>query len=142
MIGQTNPTDSNQGVTMRAAATMVAIAWLTTACTRSSCDNQAYYGLPSPDGRYIAFIFHRRCAGPQGVSTQVSLMPFHDSLRGDPGYVLAVAGEQPVMVSWRGPRTLSVTGFETASFRREGPLDGIGIEFHPSSTGSLAGGAD
>ena len=131
MIGQTNPTDGTQGATMRAATTMIAIAWLITACTRSSCDNQAYYGLPSPDGRYIAFIFHRRCAAPEGVSTQVSLLPFRDSLRGDPGNVLAVAGEQPVKVSWRGTKTLSVTGFQTASFRREKPLDGIGIEFHP-----------
>lgn len=115
---------------MRAAATMFAIAWLTAACTRSSCVNQAFYGLPSPDGRTIAFIFHRRCAAPEGVSTQVSLIPFHDSLRGDPGNVLGAAGEQPVMVSWHGPTTLWVTGFQAASFTREGPLEGIRIEFH------------
>jgi hypothetical protein len=105
-------------------------ASLTAACSRSSCENKAFYGLPSPDGRYIAFIFHRTCAAPDGVSTQVSLMPFHESLRGDPGNVLAVAGEQPVKVSWHGPTTLWVAGFQDASFRRAEPLDGIRIEFH------------
>jgi hypothetical protein len=121
---------------MRAAATMVSIAWLTAACTRSACDNQAFYGLPSPDGRNIAFIFHRRCHAPEGISTQVSLMPFHESLRGDPGNVLAAAGEQPVMVSWHGPQTLWVTGFQGATYQRQVPLEGIRIEFHPAAAGT------
>ncbi len=102
-------------------------------CARPHCDNQAFYGLPSPDGRNIAFIFHRKCPAPEGVSTQVSLMPFHDSLRGEPGNVLSAAGEQPVMVSWHGPRSLWVTGYRSATFRREAPLDGIDIEFHPAA---------
>lgn len=110
-------------------AGIVSAALMTTACTRPACENQAFYGLPSPDGRYIAFIFHRTCPAPEGVTTQVSLLPFHESLRGDSGNVLGVAGKQDVKVSWHGPKILSVSGFDHAGFRREGPIDGIGIEF-------------
>ncbi len=114
---------------MRTATIILSTACLTAACARSSCENRAFYGLPSPDGRYIAFIFHRTCPAPEGITTQVSLMPFHESLRGDPGNVLAVAGEQPVKVSWLGATVLSVSGFHDPAFRREGPIDGISVAF-------------
>jgi len=99
------------------------------ACSRTQCTNQAFYGLPSPDGKFIAFIFHRTCAAPARVTTEVSLMPFHESLRNEPGNVLAVAGEQPVKVSWHGPTTLLVTGFTDPTFRRIEPLDSVALEY-------------
>lgn len=104
------------------------------ACSRTQCTNEAFYGLPSPDGRFIAFIFHRTCAAPAGaaparMTTEVSLMPFHESLRNEPGNVLAVAGEQPVKVSWHGTRALLVTGFTDPTFRRLEPLDSVALEY-------------
>lgn len=99
------------------------------ACSRSQCANQAFYGLPSPDGKFVAFIFHRTCPAPAGVTTEVSLMPFHEPLRNEPGNVLAAAGEQPVKVSWLGATTLLVTGFTDPTYRRLEPLDSIAIEF-------------
>ena len=100
------------------------------ACSRTQCANQAFYGLPSPDGKFIAFIFHRTCAAPASVTTEVSLMPFHESLRNEAGNVLAVPGEQPVKVSWHGATTLLVTEFTDPRYRRLEPLDSISIEFH------------
>jgi len=108
---------------------MVLLTAMTAACGRSTCKNEAFYGLPSPDGRYIAFIFHRTCTAPATLSTEVSLMSFHQSLRGDPGNVLAAPGEQPVTVSWEGPRTLRVAGYTQATLQRQ-PLEDIRIEFH------------
>jgi hypothetical protein len=99
-------------------------------CSRSTCVNQAFYGLPSPDGTAIAFIFHRTCTAPAAVTTEVSLMPFHDSLHDAPGNVLIVAGERAVKVTWHGPTTLWVTGFQGATYQRSAPIDGITIEFH------------
>ena len=103
------------------------------ACSRTQCATQAFYGLPSPDGKFIAFIFHRTCAAPPSapaaVTTEVSLMPFHESLRNEAGNVLAVPGEQPVKVSWHGATTLLVTGFTDPTYHRLEPLDSISIEF-------------
>jgi hypothetical protein len=116
---------------MRRVLPIVMLGALATAgCSRSACVNQAFYGLPSPDGKAIAFIFHRSCTSPTALTTEVSLMPFHDSLRGDPGNVLSIAGERDVKVSWHGPTILWVTGVQGATYQRPGPIDGITIEFH------------
>jgi len=105
-------------------------ALATAGCSRSACVNEAFYGLPSPDGRAIAFIFHRTCASPAALTTEVSLMPFQESLRGDPGNVLSVAGDRAVKVSWHGSTILWVTGVQGATYQRPGPIHGITIEFH------------
>lgn len=112
----------------RLAAMLAALATVA-GCSHPECKNAALYGLPSPDGAFIAFVFQRTCGQPPGVSTQVSLMPFHESLRNDPGNVLSVAGTQPVKVAWRGPRTLFVTGFESATYQRTQPIDSIRIDY-------------
>jgi hypothetical protein len=117
---------------MRAARRILLTTLLMTisaACSRHQCTNQAFYGLPSPDGKFIAFIFHRTCAAPAVMTTEVSLMPFHQSLRNEPGNVLAAPGEQPVKVSWHGAMTLLVTGFTDPIYRRTEPLDAVAIEF-------------
>lgn len=110
-------------------AAVVAALFTVAACSHPECKNEALYGLPSPDGAFIAFVFQRTCEQPHGVSTQVSLMPFHESLRNDPGNVLSVAGVQAVKVAWRGPRTLFVNGFEGATYQRTQPMDSIRIDY-------------
>jgi hypothetical protein len=115
---------------MRCVLVLVLGALATAGCSRSACVNEAFYGLPSPDGKNIAFIFHRTCTTPAALTTEVSLMPFHDSLRGDAGNVLSVAGERAVKVSWHGPTILWVTGSQGATYQRPWPIDGVTIEFH------------
>jgi len=112
----------------RMAAILFALS-MAAACSHPKCQNEAFYGLPSPDGAFIAFVFHRTCESPAAVSTQVSLLPFHESLRNDPGNVLSVAGRQPVKVAWRGAHVLFVTGFENASYQRTQSIDSIRIEY-------------
>jgi hypothetical protein len=117
-------------ITRMARATAISLTLSTVAgCSRPECKNDALYGLPSPDGAFIAFVFQRTCEQPHGVSTQVSLMPFHESLRNEPGNVLSVPGTQPVKVAWRGPRTLFVTGFEGATYQRTQPIDSSRIDY-------------
>jgi hypothetical protein len=98
-------------------------------CTGSACENKVVYGAPSPDGAFIAFIFHRTCGPNNALSTQITLIGFHDSLRGDAGNVLAVNDDQPVKVSWRSPTLLVVTGFHNPTFESGGQIGAVTIEF-------------
>jgi hypothetical protein len=100
-------------------------------CKGSTCENHAFFGLPSPDGASIAFVFHRRCAAKEEITTDVTVVDFHSPLRNEPGNVLAVAGEQPVRVSWLGARKLVVAGFADTVYRRNPQAGPITIEFRP-----------
>ena len=92
-----------------------------------SCENEVLNGMPSPDGRNIAFVFRRRC-GSQ-MSTHVSVIDLHRTLKGEPGNVLAVAGEQAVKMIWRGPDRLEVSGFRPPVLLRDSKVDGVEILF-------------
>jgi hypothetical protein len=102
-------------------------------CKGPQCENQAFFGLPSPDGASIAFVFHRRCAANKTITTDVTVLDFHSPLRNEPGNVLAVGNEQPVRVSWLGPHKLAVTGFGEPIYRRNGQAGPITIEFRPEN---------
>lgn len=99
-------------------------------CDRSRCENQAFFGLPSPDGKHIAFIFHRMCQSNGSVSTDVSVMPSTDPLRDETGNVLTVAGQQPVKVSWHSSELLVISGFRGPLYQRQGKLESVTLEFH------------
>jgi hypothetical protein len=98
-------------------------------CRGPKCENEAFYGLPSPDGASIAFVFHRKCAAKVAVTTDVTVLDFHSPLRNEPGNVLAVGNEQPVRVSWLGPGKLVVTGFAEPIYRRNAAVGSITVEF-------------
>ena len=102
-------------------------------CRGPKCENEAFYGLPSPDGASIAFVFHRKCAAKAAVTTDVTVLDFHSPLRNEPGNVLAVGNEQPVRVSWLGPRKLVVTGFAEPIYRRNPEVGSITVEFRPEN---------
>jgi hypothetical protein len=101
-------------------------------CRGPKCENEAFYGLPSPDGASIAFVFHRKCAA-KVTTTDVTVLDFHSPLRNEPGNVLAVGNEQPVRVSWLGPHKLAVTGFAEPIYRRNPAVGSITIEFRPEN---------
>src|SRR5260370_6633660 len=67
-------------------------------CKGPQCENKAFFGLPSPDGASIAFVFYRKCAPKMDITTDVTVLDFHNPLRNEPGNVLAVGNEQPVRV--------------------------------------------
>jgi hypothetical protein len=122
--------------TFRAAACLGALlapaslsAFLVVGCTRSPCENDVVSGMPSPDGADIAFVFRRSCGTPTGGSTDVSVIDMHRSLRSGPGNVLVVGGEQPVKVSWRGPKRLLVTGFRGPIHLQDPQVNSVTIEF-------------
>ena len=103
-------------------------------CKGPQCENKAFFGLPSPDGASIAFVFNRRCtAKTTTVTTDVTVFDFHSPLRNEPGNVLAVGNEQPVRVSWLGPSKLVVAGFVEPIYRRNARVGSITIEFRPES---------
>jgi hypothetical protein len=102
-------------------------------CKGPQCENQAFFGLPSPDGASIAFVFHRRCAANKTITTDVTVLDFHSPLRNEPGNVLAVGNEQPVRVSWLGPHQLVVTGFVEPIYRRNSQAGSITIKFRPDN---------
>jgi hypothetical protein len=102
-------------------------------CKGPQCENEAFYGLPSPDGASIAFVFHRKCAAKVAVTTDVTVLDFHSPLRNEPGNVLSVGNEQPVKVSWVGPHQLVVTGFAEPIYRRNPEVGSITIEFRPEN---------
>ena len=105
-------------------------------CRGPQCENEAFFGLPSPDGASIAFVFHRRCAAKKDITTDVTVLDFHTPLRNDPGNVLAVANEQPVRVAWLGPHKLAVAGFVEPAYRRSTRVGSITIEFRPAGAES------
>jgi hypothetical protein len=98
-------------------------------CTGQQCENNAFFGLPSPDGASIAFVFYRKCTPKMDITTDVTVLDFHSPLRNEPGNVLAVGNEQPVRVSWLGPHKLVVTGFMEPIYRRNSQVGSISIEF-------------
>ena len=102
-------------------------------CNGPQCENKAFFGLPSPDGSSIAFVFYRKCAPKMDITTDVTVLDFHSPLRNEPGNVLAVANEQPVRVSWLSPHKLVVTGFVEPIYRRNSPVGSITIEFRPEN---------
>lgn len=102
-------------------------------CKGPQCENEAFYGLPSPDGASIAFVFHRTCAAKATVTTDVTVLDFHSPLRNEPGNVLTVGNEQPVRVSWLGPGKLVVSGFAEPVYRRNPEVGSIAIEFRPEN---------
>jgi hypothetical protein len=100
-------------------------------CTGRQCENNAFFGLPSPDGASIAFVFYRKCTPKMDITTDVTVLDFHSPLRNEPGNVLGVGNEQPVRVSWLGPHKLVVTGFAEPIYRRNSQVGSISIEFRP-----------
>lgn len=106
-------------------------------CGGPKCSNEAFYGLPSPDGGAIAFVFHRRCEAAR-TRTDVSVMEYHGKLQNTPGNVLSVGEEQPVRVSWLGPNTLLVTGFKDPVLLRNQHVGSFSIEFRQAAAGGAA----
>jgi hypothetical protein len=102
-------------------------------CKGPQCENEAFFGLPSPDGASIAFVFHRKCAENNAITTDVTVLDFHSPLRNEPGNVLTVGNEQPVRVSWLGPHKLVVTGFKEPVSRRNARVGSITIEFRQAA---------
>jgi len=102
-------------------------------CKGPQCENNAFFGLPSPDGTSIAFVFYRKCTPKMDITTDVTVLDFHSPLRNEPGNVLAVGNEQPVRVSWLGPHKLVVTGFTEPIYRRDTQVGSITIEFRPEN---------
>jgi hypothetical protein len=102
-------------------------------CTGPQCENNAFFGLPSPDGASIAFVFYRKCTPKLDITTDVTVLDFHSPLRNEPGNVLAVGNEQPVRVAWLGPHKLVVTGFVEPIYQRNQQVGSITIEFRPEN---------
>jgi hypothetical protein len=98
-------------------------------CSQRACKNDVIFGMPAPDGAFIAFVFHRSCAGSSAVSTQVSIIASRDSLRNETGNVLVVPDLQPIKISWRSPKQLLVSHFRDPIYQRTQPLDSVVVEF-------------
>lgn len=98
-------------------------------CSQRTCKNEVAFGTPSPDGAFIAFVFHRNCTGTSAVSTEVSVIAFRDSLRNETGNVLVAGGLQPIKIFWRSPRQLVVGHFGDPTYQQTRPLDSVTIEF-------------
>jgi hypothetical protein len=99
-------------------------------CSGPPCVNEVVRGLPSPDAADIAFVFHRACGNVPGTDTNVSVIGLHSSLRAGPGNVLIVGDDQPVKVTWLGPKRLSVTNFKGPVQFENSLVAGITVEFH------------
>jgi hypothetical protein len=98
-------------------------------CNKAACENEVLQGKPSPDGALIAFVYFRRCGSSQETTTHVAVISFHDSLRNEPGNVLAVGRAQPVKILWRGPKELEVGGFTDPTYQRTAPIDSVAIKY-------------
>ena len=98
-------------------------------CTGSVCKNVATAGAPSPDGKFIAFVFNRSCSGAPAVSTHVSVIRFSESLRNETGNVLVVDGLQPLTLSWLSPTDLVVRHVKDPRLAHPKPVDSVTVEF-------------
>jgi len=102
-------------------------------CARPHCANQAFFGLPSPDGASIAFVFHRRCEAGTRITTDVSVLDSRSPLRDEPGNIFSVQGEQPVRVAWLSRTSLLVTNFAEPPLERRPRLGSIDIQYRPAA---------
>ena len=77
---------------------VVALCFVSSACTNRDCRNEVLKDLASPGGKMRAVIFQRDCGGTTGFSTQVSVLAKDDELPDEGGNVFVAdtnRGEDP-----------------------------------------------
>ncbi len=90
----------------------------------STCNNEIIQALPSPDGRYTAFLFQRDCGVTTSFSTQASVYPKGVQLGNLGGniFVADLPGDGPTISSggptahlrWTGDRNIEIQYHHTA----------------------------
>jgi hypothetical protein len=103
---------------LRHFATIFAVLLLS-AC--NGCGTDPLNFAKSPDGKFDAIAFERRCL-TTNVTTNVSIVEAGHNLPDMPGNVLTVGGEHPLSVEWQGSSGLIVhgdTGAKLSQFHGE-----------------------
>lgn len=59
-------------------------------------------------------------------------MSIHRSLKNEAGNVLVIGGEQPIHVTWLGPKRLLIAGFKEPVFHRTSSINSVAIQFEPA----------
>jgi hypothetical protein len=75
------------------------------------CDNTVVSQVKSPDGAYLATVYHRSCAGGSGRYTcaKIEEIPPHFwSSSGDVGHILIISEFHPISAMWSDRRHLVI----------------------------------
>ncbi|HKR61789.1 MAG TPA: hypothetical protein VJS64_19035 [Pyrinomonadaceae bacterium] len=97
---------------------LIILTVLTGAChdpacmEHSHCDDNVILQVKSPDGAYLATVYHRSCAGGSGRYTcaMVEEVPAHWwSSKGDVGHLLNIPEFHPITAVWKDRRHLEIT---------------------------------
>jgi len=87
------------------------------------CDDRVVSQVKSPDGKYVAIVYHRSCAGGSGRYTcaRIEEVPPHFwSSAGEPGYVMAIREFHPVSASWRDATHVEIS---TPGLQQQDPAE-------------------
>jgi hypothetical protein len=95
----------------------------------SMCSNQIDRNLVSPDGEYVATVFHRDCGATTGFSTQVALREKDDDFDHSEGLILSIADEHPLALRWASSRHLSILVPKSRTYRLETRWNDVSIEY-------------
>jgi hypothetical protein len=77
-----------------------------------NCTNRIVSEVPSPDGKIKAVIFQRNCGIDTAVSTQVSLLPFSETLTNRKGNLFMAEGNARrvgVSIVWKSPVAIDLS---------------------------------
>ena len=125
--------------------TMALYIFLWIGALAGGCENDMLATIPSPSGGRKLVIFQRDCGATTGFSTQASLLPAHDRLRGSGNVFIADAdhGKAPsgpgggpqLSARWIGEDTLELRYHPQARvFRADSVQQGIFIRYVKQSS--------
>jgi hypothetical protein len=102
------------------------------------CINRLISEVPSPDGKFKAVVFQRKCSIDTPPSTHVSLLPAAESLPNRKGNVFIAEGSARragVSITWKGPLAINLS-YKTHRdiLRKTGSLLGVTVTFFPADT--------
>jgi hypothetical protein len=78
--------------------------------THTRCDDKILTQEKSPDGKYVAILYHRSCANNTGLYTCVNLQenPGTLSSKGETQPILTISGFYEIRATWNSPNTLEI----------------------------------
>lgn len=76
----------------------------------TSCDDKVLVQEKSPDGKYVAILYHRSCANNSGLYTCVNIQEVSNKVIAKPESqpILTIRGFHDISAIWSGPNNLEL----------------------------------
>ena len=103
-----HPTRITSWARRASACALLALAGLACGDT-AACDNTSQVEIPSPDGKFAAWVFIRACGATTLSSVHVSVVPAGSPAPHESGNAFVLEPVAALEVKWPGERELSIS---------------------------------